>query len=169
MKEIIGRQYNSRVGILVDDEDYEKLSRYKWTVTDRGDVNYASRSATREERANGYPNCVLMHRQILEIIWKPTILVDHRNTDGLDNRKENLRIATQSQNGANTKKRTGCSSKYKGVYWNLQQKKWTSGINYKGKRYYLGHFISEEEAATAYNKKAVELFGEFARINSMVN
>jgi hypothetical protein len=89
--------------------------------------------------------------------------VDHINGNGLDNRDENLRLATNSQNQMNSRKRSGTSSRYKGV--SLQRKRWRAQIKLDGKLIYLGMFDTEEQAAMAYDYAAIELFGEFSRIN----
>jgi hypothetical protein len=84
----------------------------------------------------------------------------------------NLRLATYSENTANSKQTEfyagqRCSSKFKGVYWSKKAQKWQAYINYQRKRTHLGLFIDEREAASAYNKAAVEYFGEFAKINEI--
>jgi hypothetical protein len=94
--------------------------------------------------------------------------IDHINTDSLDNRKGNLRPATRQQNSANARKqirKSGkpCTSKYKGV--SFTQGKFRAVIRCSGKTYQLGCYTNEEEAASAYNAKAKELFGEYAYLN----
>jgi hypothetical protein len=84
--------------------------------------------------------------------------------DGLNNQRWNLREATTSQNHANRKKTRGLS-RYKGVYWQKIGEKWSAAVKYQGLKHYLGLFKDEADAATAYNLKAFELFGEFARFN----
>lgn len=96
--------------------------------------------------------------------------LDHINRIRDDNRIENLRESTQSQNVGNSRKpRTmngkRCSSKYKGVSWDKQHKKWASYIMIKRKKIHLGLFNSEKKAANIYDEKAIELFGEFAKLN----
>ena len=92
--------------------------------------------------------------------------IDHINDNGLDNRRSNLRICSQSQNLMNCRKpKTLFSSKYKGVSWVQKHKRWKVSIAFKGKRKYIGHFLSEIDAAKAYNKAAEKYFGEFARLN----
>ena len=104
-----------------------------------------------------------MHRVINDT---PKILgTDHIDGNPLNNQKSNLRNATKSQNGMNRKSNRNSSSKYKGISWNKQNKKWRGEIQKNKKRYGLGYFKSEIEAARAYNKKALELFGEYARLN----
>ena len=95
----------------------------------------------------------------------PEDQVDHINQIKEDNRWLNLRCATRSQNLANTKKMKTNTSGYKGVSWKKKNKKWGVKICFQNKQVHLGYFESLEDAALAYNKKALELFGEFAKLN----
>lgn len=168
-KILIDRHYSSRiVEALVDEKDYEELNRYRWYIisSPTSSIIYACRHIQLEN----YPSMILMHRQIMGLILTPNIFIDHKNTNGLDNRRENLRIATKSQNGANTSKKEyifNCSSTYKGVCWNKRMNKWQAQIRYRREFYYLGCFTNEKDAAIAYNNKARELFGEFAKFNNI--
>ena len=90
-------------------------------------------------------------------------VVDHINHDPLDNHRHNLRLATRSQNAANVGPYANNTSGYKGVDFN--QGKWRARITQHGKRHFLGTFDTAEEAARAYDSKALELFGEFASLN----
>lgn len=108
------------------------------------------------------------HRVVWEIHHGKLLnnqFIDHINGIRSDNRIENLRIASVMQNNQNKIKRTGCKSKYKGVSWHSQCQRWRVELWYKKQRLYLGLFDSENQAASAYNEKAVELFGEFAKLN----
>ena len=104
-----------------------------------------------------------MHRQIM--IAPEGFVVDHIDGNSLNNRKTNLRICTQAQNIHNSRPRRNRSSKYKGVFWDKVNKKWSTNIRKGDKRIYLGGFDDEIEAAIAYDRKAAELFGEFAYLN----
>jgi len=141
---------------IVDDEDFERLSQYKWCYAT---VGYA----VRFEQVNGKRRGVFMHRQIMQ---PPKDLeVDHINGDKLDNRRSNLRIVTRQQNRFNERPRKGTSSKYKGVSWYKQTRRWEAYIKINGKKKRIGYFNDEIEAALAYDRAARELFGEYAKTN----
>lgn len=146
---------------IVDDADYYMVSAYSWQITrpTRSGNIYAS------GRVGG--NLILMHRLILGLT-DPRIMVDHKNCDGLDNRRTNLRLASKSQNNANQRKQDGKSSQYKGVFWNKLVGKWAASIKVDQNKINLGVFQLESDAANAYNLAAIEYFGEFARINDIV-
>lgn len=93
--------------------------------------------------------------------------VDHRDGDKTNNRIENLRPATKSQNEANTARRSTNTSGYKGVYWLKNAGKWRAKIDFNKKQIHIGLFDSKHEAAIAYNRKAIELFGEYASLNRL--
>ena len=151
---------------LVDNKDYVYLKNYNWQASKHHLKNtviwYASRFITIGKKRK----CILMHRQILNIN-NSKIKTDHKNSNGLDNRRKNLRIATQSQNSQNRRKRINCTSKFKGVYWRPMYKKWRAQIKLNGKLIFLGDFIDERNAAKAYNNAAIKYFGEFASINKI--
>lgn len=101
---------------------------------------------------------------LLETGAWPTGYVDHANNDHGDNRFENLRDCTQSQNLGNQRRRITSKSGVKGVYWDTRRAKWHAQIAVNGKSRTLGRFDSKDDAATAYAKAAHETFGEFARL-----
>ena len=143
---------------LVDNEDYEQLILHKWQTNPTSYGSFCAIRSTRKPHKTIY-----MHRQIMEA---PDHLdVDHKNHNTLDNRRCNLRLATRSQNLANRIKRKTLTSRHKGVYYETQTKKWLAGITVKGKYIYIGRYIKEADAAKAYDKKAKEMFGEFAYLN----
>ena len=139
---------------LVDDEDYEQLNRFNWCISRAGKLFYAMRNSP---RIKGKRHRIYMHHVVIGT--PPTGLqVDHENGMGVDNRKENLRFVTRRQNTQN-KQNIKKSSKYPGVYWNKNEKKWRAHITIKGKSKHLGYFTDEKEAFEAY-KQAVNKIGE---------
>lgn len=97
----------------------------------------------------------------------PGVEVDHINGNPLDNRRHNLRLCDRSENLANTHKRPGGTSRFKGVSWCNRDKKWVAHIEVRGRQKNIGGFRSEEEAAAAYNRAATEAWGEFAKVNNL--
>ncbi len=149
---------------LVDDEDFEKLSQLKWYALKQYSTFYAVRSPNRKSNVKRCP--IRMHRFILNLTEGDIEEVDHKNRNGLDNRKQNLRVCTHTQNlhnQAKTRRRT--TSKYKGVYLHSQNKNWIARINHNNVCCHLGCFDCEEDAARMYDKKAVKLQREFAWLN----
>jgi hypothetical protein len=141
---------------LVDDEDVEMLSSIVW----RRQINKRKVYA-RGRTVDGKP--VLMHRLIM---GNPDCDVDHINGDGLDNRRENLRLATRRQNNGNQTKTRG-TSRFKGVSWSKHVSKWVARCNMSTGDYrHLGCFSDEEAAARAYDAAAEVAFGEFALTNA---
>lgn len=148
---------------LVDNKDYKWLNQWKWHVCK--DSNYARWYVCRGKSINGKMKVILMHRFIMNTPKK--MHTDHINHDALDNRRDNLRICTVSQNVCNQRKQPNHTSKYKGVTWHKQNKYWMAQIVCNYKHYYLGCFVNEKDAAKAYNKAAKKQFGEFAHLNDM--
>lgn len=147
---------------LIDDEDYERLKDWRWYSSSRGRTVYAAgrnefggRGRQQKER--------FMHRVILGLTDRK-VLVDHINHDGLDNRKENLRLCTTEENSHNRRKRIKSSSRFKGVY--PRGGRWQVAIRANGLYQYLGTYGSEEEAAEAYLAAATKLHGEFVCVKS---
>jgi len=139
--------------VIVDLADYEKLIKYEWRV--RVFPEYVLR------KENG--KTIYMHNEIMQ---PPSgFIVDHKDHSGLNNTRENLRIATRSQNTCNNKKTRGRTSKYKGVYFDEKRGRYRAYIMANGKRIDLGRYDNEIDAAKAYDKAAKELHGEFAVFN----
>lgn len=140
---------------IVDAQDYEWLCKYKWYALKDKATYYAARSANRKT--------LRMHREIMRA--PKHLLVDHRDHNGLDNRRSNLRLCTPAENIRNQGSARGSTSKYKGVTWCKARNIFQARITFNGRRIHLGSFKNEIDAAKAYDKKAKELFGEFAYLN----
>lgn len=147
---------------LVDESDFNYINQWKWYVNKLGNTYYALRVDYANGRLNGIP--VYMSRLIL-CINDSKIHVDHKDGNGLNNQKSNLRIATRSQNKANSIKQKNCTSEYKGVSLFKDRNKWRCQIVVNKKRIHIGLFDFEHEAAIAYDIAAKQYFGEFARLN----
>lgn len=147
---------------IVDDGDFKYLNQWKWWLDGRPTrrTDYARRKIkTPEDKWKK----VSMHRAILNVA--EGVPVDHINGNGLDNRRENLRVCTLTQNMQNAPLRKDSTSGYKGVHWFERRGKWVAYINFQGKRVHLGYHDKKEDAAGAYNEAAKKYHGEFARLN----
>lgn len=161
MKEIMLTQGQK---VLVDDEDYEELSQYKWgqLMSKLAKTTYARRG----KRINGERVTILMHRVVMNA--PEGMEVDHRDGNGLNNQKSNLRLATVKENRRNRgygNNKTG----YTGVCPSENGERYKAKIKHEGKVYLLGTHDTPEEAALAYNDAAIMYFGEFAKLNDVPN
>ncbi len=145
---------------LVDDEDYEYLDQFKWQASKGLHTYYARRNG---RLYNGKRITIRMHQEIMH--FPDNMLIDHIDHNGLNNQKHNLRVCTILQNQMNATGREDSNSIYKGVCWHKRIQKWRAQIHLNRRQKFLGYYKNEEDAAMAYNKKAKELFGEFAKLN----
>jgi len=147
---------------LVDDEDFEWLNQFSWQAQKDKETWYVVRHL---ETIDSKRPSVLMHREILGLgTYKENpVHVDHRNFNGLDNRKENLRVATHTQSRANRRSFRGSTSQYKGVH--KLGNKWRACLQSEHKNIRIGIFKDEREAAIAYDHFARKHHGEFAHLN----
>lgn len=142
---------------LIDEEDYPKVSNFKWRLNPKGYViaTYWKGGKMRE---------VLLHRLVLGV--SDSSNVDHIHHNKLDNRKLEIRIASSTQNQGNRRKLKPGLSKFKGVCWHKNKRKWIAHLRTKNGLKHLGYFVKETDAAAAYNIAAIEYFGkDFANIN----
>ena len=148
---------------IVDDADYEELSKYKWFAwrNQCGDF-YAVRNFLLKNKKQYR---IYMHRQILRLGQGDSRQVDHLNRSTLNNCRSNIRICTHPQNTRNRKHLSNTSSQFKGVTWNKQIKKWGAQITINGKNKHLGYWNMEKVAALAYDMVAIREFGDFAVLN----
>lgn len=150
---------------LVDDEEYEFLNQWKWFAREDKNNFYAIRNEhTTLQKSVYQTKTIYMHRLILGI-ENPKILVDHKDHNGLNNQKSNIRTSTNQQNSCNKKKHAKASSKYKGVSWHKGICKWHSQIYADGKKKSLGYYPDEKKAADSYNIAARYYHKEFASLN----
>lgn len=155
---IDSRKYG-RLHAIVDEADYEGLSQFRWNVARLGNTFYAMRNVRRDD---GTWSVELMHRRLMSGVQR----VDHVNGNGLDNRRVNLRAATNSQNCANRRgPQRNNTSGYLGVSWHKQTGKWRADVQHKGRKYHAGLFNCPTVAALHRDKLARELHGEFAALN----
>lgn len=183
---------------LLDKEDYEKVKIAKWYLFKSSNKEYAYAqvriingkiqipltfsqiaSIRRPKTGNRFLSSkifsddnkltqVFLHRFILNA--PKGLEVDHINGDGLDNRKENLRICNRKQNGKNRKLAKNNKTGYHGVYYcerEKRRKRWTATIRINGKKKTIGRFHTKDEAAVAYNEYALKYHGAFATINKL--
>lgn len=148
---------------IVDDEDYEYANQWRWHARRGKGKNtfYASRGMYCKDTRK--MDILLMHRVILRT--PDGKLTDHINGNGLDNRKENLRICSASENSSNQKLRH--ARPMKGVQWIERLRKWRAYISAKKQRFHLGLFTNIGDAAEAYNKAALKMHGEYASLNDL--
>lgn len=144
---------------LVDDEDFKWLSQWKWYYHCSEKTGYAARNV-------GSRPCrriIRMHVAIMKRHkrWERGKEIDHINTCGCDNRKENLRLATRNGQGANVGLQSNNTSGVTGVHWQKQTSKWCVRIGMDGKQKYLGLFTDLDDAITARQKAEYKYFGEF--------
>ncbi len=147
----------------VDAQDYEELSQHKWHAHfQKGtDLVYAVRCSRYYQDGKRQQRTILTHREIM----KPPdgMVIDHINSTGINNRRCNLRTCTPAENLRAARPRAGTRSRFIGVF--PRGNRWWAAVTYQREQFYLGTFDDEAEAARARDRKAVELFGEFARLN----
>lgn len=146
---------------LVSSQDRSWVERYNWCVL--GEHGYAGRFISK-----GLP-VKRMHREVLERLLGRALsrheLVDHINHDTLDNRRENLRLADNSQNHGNQRLTSRNTSGHKGIFWEADRRKWRTTIRYRGLAIIIGRFEERQEAAWFYDQWAIALHGDYALTN----
>lgn len=150
--------------MLVDNEDYFRLAQMKWQLLVRGSHTkryYAINTYVRTIQSN---KTIYAHRMVMNA--ENNQMIDHIDRNGLNNQKSNLRFCTGTENQAN---RVGWKYRkvksFKGVSFNKGRNIWVANIGHNNRQFYIGGFKTKEEAAEAYNKIAIELKGQFARLN----
>lgn len=140
----------------IDDADWPLIASYRWYAAFQDGRWYA---VALPLGGNSRRTKIRMHNLILGT--KP---VDHRDGNGLNSRRSNLRRCNDVLNQQNTGSRGG-TSQFKGVAWYARYGKWRVAFRWQGRNYFVGYFEDEIEAALAYNRAILPLVGEFARLN----
>lgn len=135
--------------ITIDEEDWIKISPINWYIDDN--------------RVHGKVNGEWW--KLHNFILNSRELIDHKDRNGYNNQKSNLRLATKSENAMNSKLRVDNSSGIKGISWSEEKQKWHAYINLNGKRKFLGYFINIEDAVKVRLKNEIEQFNEFANLD----
>lgn len=145
---------------MVDDQDYEYLTQWKWC--------FNGRCACRGIGGRQNYRTILMHRVVAKRAGLPLLNeIDHRDGDPLNNHRANLRPATRQQNQRNRGKQANNKSGYKGVAWHQRAQKWEAYIHHNRRKEHLGLFTRRKDAARAYNHRAITLHGEYASLNEV--
>ena len=146
--------------VLISKEDYDLVSKFSWYLNIQGyAVNTQRIKGTKKKKM------IYMHRLIMGLDKK--LIVDHINHDTIDNRRENLRLCTYSENLCNKKPEPNSKSSFKGVTWSVRDSKWVVQIWKDGRSFYYGYHENEIDAAKAYNEAAKEHHGEYAYLNDL--
>lgn len=145
---------------LVDNEDFYRFGKMRWRMDYHGYVIIS-------KQIDGKIKTLLLHREIMKVSGIKGIDIDHIDGKPLNNQKSNLRKCSRSENAVYSKIRKNNTSGYKGVHLRkcCKYKKWVSRITKNGNKIILGYFYNPIDAAKAYDKKAIELFGPFAKTN----
>lgn len=146
---------NSKLFAIIDEDDYLLIAAYDWWLRKDEFRNYVQTKIGRDS--------ICIHQLILPA--KQGFIIDHKDHNGLNNQRNNLRYATQEQNSFNRRMRLDNSSGYKGVSWAETSKKWRVQLQAGGTKRNGGLHNTKEEAALAYNKLAIRYFGEYATLN----
>jgi len=154
MKRIKISSRDKEMYTFVDDADYEMVSKYRWFVNPQGYVWAGDYSGGWRNR-----KALLMHRLLMATPVGQT--VDHIDHNPLNNQRANLRLASYAQNNMNTRLRSDNTSGHRGVYWESRRNCWRVCINFEHKQIHVGQFKDKQEAITAYDNKAKQLYGQF--------
>lgn len=150
---------------FIDEIDADLLD-FKWHAMKSKETHYVGRSVRSPKQTTITLHTVILERKLGRPLVKGE-MCDHKDLDGLNNRRSNLRLATVTQNMCNRGLGSNNKTGYKGVYWSKMAKKWQAKIGFNRKQINLGSFENIHDAARAYNEAAIRLHGEFARLNEI--
>lgn len=145
---------------LVDNKDFEYLNKWSWHAKVAKRTVYARRDFKKNKKKLN----IWMHREILKLTDRDQN-VDHIDSNGLNNQKNNLRVCTNSQNSQNMRKHSDNLSGYKGVHFMKSHKLWVAQLTFNYKRVLFSYHKTKEEAALAYNQAALKYHGPYAKLN----
>lgn len=143
---------------IIDKKDYNIVKDYRWKVSQDSNTFYV------QGRKNGKGHPIPIHRVLFNLTDSKTT-VDHINGNGLDNRRQNLRVCTQLENNKNAKIRKDNTSGYKGVH--KMKNRYSARIQSNGKRITIGYYDTAEDAAKAYNDYSLKLHGNYGKLNEI--
>jgi hypothetical protein len=149
--------------VLIDDDLAPMILARQWHISDRKRGIYF---ATSIKHPDGKSRDIKLHRFIMSA--PPDSLVDHRDGNWLDCRRQNLRVCTNAENSRNTPRKKSNTTGYRGVSYAPQSGKYRAGIKINGKQKHLGYFETAETAYMVYQEEAKKQFGEFYREESAV-
>jgi hypothetical protein len=151
--------------VLIDEEDYKKIKNKKWSVNtvSKGNCEKKYLRTGIYNSKNKNTDHISLHRFIMGV--KNGEYVDHINGNTFDNRKCNLRICTNAENAANSKKNIKNTSGYKGVSWDKSKNKWSAFITFNYKHIFIGRYENKKIAYINYCLAAIKYFGKFARFS----
>jgi hypothetical protein len=150
----------------VDEQDYEELCKHKWHAQRGGKLREIWYAERKSEGSHSSRTKIMMHRQILGLVKGDGKIVDHKDGNGLNNTRANLRIATAAQNTQNSHKSSSTGTIFKGVEFEPKgARQWRARIGINGTNLHLGVFHAAWEAALAYDVAAEFYFAEFAHLN----
>lgn len=139
---------------IVDADNYKTLSKYKWAYS----KGYARRHTSKEEKLQGLPGSTTMHRQVMGVMKDgKSVIVDHIAGDTLDNRRDNLRVCSQSENLRNVGLSSANKSGVKGVMWNKSRNKWTATIRHNKQTLNLGSYNKKKDAILARKQYEIDM------------
>lgn len=149
--------------VLIDDEDWDKIKEYKWNI------HYMKSTGKYYARTHSFKGHKIKEIQLQRLLINAPFdkEVDHKDNNPKNNKKENLRLCSRSENQMNRGKNKNNTSGYKGVFWHKHIKKWNATITVNYKKIQLGYFKTKIEAAEAYNQAALKYHNNFAKLNEV--